>query len=619
MPLGTAILPSGIRFRLWAPAARDVKLCLYSRKGTRHLIPMVELDEKHFSVTTDAAEVGTRYHFLVDDNLLVPDPASRCQADDVHGPSEVIDPLAYEWRDDSWRTPDWHNTILYELHVGAFTAEGTFSAIAGKLDHLAHLGVTAIELMPVADFPGRWNWGYDGVLPFAPDRSYGRPEDLKRLVDEAHQRGFMVFLDVVYNHFGPEGNYLWVYAKPFFTDRYDTPWGSAIDFSIPDVRQFFVHNVLYWLEEYSIDGLRLDAVHAINDDSRMHILEEIALAVSDGPGQKRNIHLVLENDDNCAGFIERTDRSCPRFYVAQWNDDFHHAAHVLLTGEQSGYYADYSEQTFGLPPIEHLGRCLTQGFSYQGEQSPYRNGRARGECSRHLPPAAFVNFLQNHDQVGNRALGERISLLAGDEALKAAVAVLLLAPSPPLLFMGEEWQTTRHFCLFCDLGPDLAPKVKEGRQREFAGFPEFSLLRDRIPDPCAETTFTSCRLDWSALDKVEHRGWFAYYSRLLELRKRWIIPRLPSIGGNKSTYNVLLERLLTARWQVGPGETLVLAANLSPNSLAVGADFTEVSPEAGVIFQTAADTLRCFREGIALPWSVAWLVEAEVREVAGHS
>ena len=341
------------------------------------------------------------------------------------------------------------------------------AGVIDKLDHLATLGVTAIELMPVADTPGRRNWGYDGVCLFAPQSAYGRPEELKALVDAAHGRGLMVFLDVVYNHFGPEGNYLHVYAPQFFTDRYHTPWGAAINFDggFRPVRDFFIENALYWLEEYHLDGLRLDAVHAIRDNSTPDILVELAETVRRRVGTGRQVHLVLENDDNASRYLERDRDDRPRWYTAQWNDDAHHALHVLLTGEDAGYYGDYSDA-----PARHLGRTLAEGFAYQGEASPHRGGSPRGTPSKRLPATAFVPFLQNHDQVGNRAFGDRISTLADADAVRAAVAVLLLAPSPPLLFMGEEWAARQPFPFFCDFGPDLADKVREGRRREFARF-----------------------------------------------------------------------------------------------------------------------------------------------------
>ncbi|HET7877064.1 MAG TPA: malto-oligosyltrehalose trehalohydrolase, partial [Methylomirabilota bacterium] len=492
MPFGAETREDGTtRFRLWAPAARSVELWL--EDGGRAL-PMARAADGWAELATAEARPGARYRFRIDGALLVPDPASRFQPDDVHGPSEVVDPLAYAWSDGGWSGIPAERLVFYELHVGTFARHGTFARVAARLEYLASLGVTAIELMPVADFPGRWGWGYDGVLPFAPEARYGRPEELKALVDAAHAGGLAVFLDVVYNHFGPEGNYLHRYAPAFFNTRSRTPWGDAINYDGPGsevVRAFVVHNALYWLEEFHMDGLRLDAVHAVRDGSPSHVLVELARAVAEGPGSERRVHLVLENDGNEARYLVR-DGAPHRLYQAQWDDDLHHALHVLLTGEQGGYYADYH------PPLWALGRSLTEGFAYQGEYSGYR-GRRRGEPSRDLRPTAFVGFLQNHDQVGNRAFGERITALAPPEAVRAATAVHLLAPSLPLVFMGQEWGAAEPFLFFSDLGPDLGPAVAEGRRREFARFREFgdAAARERIPDPQAAETYGRSVLDWS--------------------------------------------------------------------------------------------------------------------------
>src|SRR5512134_1070251 len=403
MPFGAALRDDGAtRFRLWAPGARRVDLAL-AHDVARAELSMAPHEGGWYETVAPDAPAGTRYAFRIDGGIAVPDPASRFNPEDVHAPSLVVDPLAFEWRDADWRGRPWEEAVVYELHVGTFTPAGTFAAASERLDDLVDLGVTAIELMPVADFPGRRNWGYDGVLPFAPDASYGTPEDLKRLVVAAHSRGLMMLLDVVYNHFGPEGNYLHLYAPQFFNPAHETPWGAAINFDgehARTVRDFFVHNALYWLEEYCFDGLRLDAVHAVADDSAPDIVAEIAGAVRSGPGRDRHVHVVLENDGNHARYLAREAGGRPALATAQWNDDVHHAAHVLLTGETDGYYADYVEDSTRL-----LGRCLAEGYAYQGDVSRFRRQRARGEPSASLPPAAFVSLLQNHDQVGNRAFG----------------------------------------------------------------------------------------------------------------------------------------------------------------------------------------------------------------------
>jgi maltooligosyltrehalose trehalohydrolase len=556
MRFGAAWDPdTGTRFSLWAPGARRVDLWL---EADRRPLPM-RRDETGWAELVTDARPGTRYRFRIDEDLLVPDPASRFQPEDVHGPSEVIDPATYAWGDAGWAGRPVEQLVISEVHVGTFTPEGTFAAAATRLEHLAGVGVTAVELMPVADFPGRWDWGYDGVLLFAPDSRYGRPEDLKRFVDACHGRGLAVLLDVVYNHFGPEGNYLHRYAPAFFSPRHRTPWGDGINFDGPGsevVREFMVQNALYWLEEFHLDGLRIDAVHAIHDDSKPDVLTELARAVHDGPGRRRSIHLVLENDRNEARYLGW------QLYRAQWNDDLHHALHVLLTGEQGGYYADYAR------PLPALGRCLSEGFAYQGEWSAYR-GRPRGEPSRGLPPTAFVGFLENHDQVGNRAFGERLAQLVPPAALRAATAVLLLAPSVPLLFMGQEWAARQPFLFFTDFGPDLAAAVVEGRRREFARFPEFAdpATRERIPDPQDPRTRARCVLDWEAVGHPEHRAWIAFHRELLLLRQGAVAPLLAEGVAPEARWAALGGSALEVEWAFPGGQALRLVANLGPSPL----------------------------------------------------
>jgi maltooligosyltrehalose trehalohydrolase len=564
MPFGAEVRAgTGVRFSLWAPEARQVELCLEDRDAA---IPVERDEEGWASVTVAGAHPGTRYAYRIDRGLAMPDPASRFQPEDVHGPSEVIDPDSFDWTDGAWRGRPWHEMVFYELHVGTFTLEGTFAGVQSRLDHLADLGVTAVELMPVADFPGRRNWGYDGVLPFAPDSRYGRPEDLKALVQACHDRGLAVFLDVVYNHFGPEGNYLGVYAPHFFSLRHHTPWGDAINFDAPGsqvVRAFFRDNALFWLEEYHLDGLRLDAVHAIWDDSPVHILEEIGRAVQEGPGRSRRVHLVLENDRNESRYLRLRAGGRP-LYAAQWNDDIHHALHVLCTGERGGYYADYPD------PVGALARCLTEGFAYQGEHSPHR-GSPRGEPSRDVPPTAFVSFLQNHDQIGNRAFGERLSALAPAAAVRAATSLLLLAPSPPMLFMGEEWAAAEPFLFFCDFGDDLGPRVVEGRRAEFARFPEFAdpERREQIPSPEDEATYRRCVLRWEVLAQPPHHERSEWIRGLLDLRRREIVPRLEHARPGQARCERLGENGLVVEWALAGGARLRLVANLGSRPLPV--------------------------------------------------
>jgi maltooligosyltrehalose trehalohydrolase len=605
MPFGAECLDDGgVRFRLWAPDAERVTLQLEGVPG-RGEVPLPAGEGGWREAIVAEAAAGCRYRFRIGDGLAVPDPASRFQPEDVHGPSEVIDPRAYRWACSDWRGRPWEETVLYELHVGTFTPEGTFRAAIEHLDELAALGVTAIELMPVADFPGGRDWGYDGVALFAPDSAYGRPDDLKALIDAAHARRLMVFLDVVYNHFGPEGNYLGLYAGRFFDAERHTPWGAAIDFAHKAwVRRFFVDNALYWLDEYRFDGLRFDAVHAIDDPSSPDIIEEIAAAVRARVPADRHVHLVLENDDNVARCLRRDDGGRPVRYVAQWNDDIHHALHVLLTGEGGGYYAEYAEG-----PARWLARCLAEGFAWQGEPSVYRSGAGRGEPSAHLPPTAFVSFLQNHDQIGNRAFGERLAELAPPEALRAGLAMLLLAPAVPLLFMGEEWGSRRPFLFFCDLGGDLRAAVRDGRRREFAGFPAFAApeARARIPDPTAEETFVRSRLDRSEAEAPEHAAILAWTRRLLALRHREIVPRLAGTTGGAGRVLGILDRALTVTWTLGDGSRLSLRANLA----ATAAPASSLPVPTGRLLLTTHpgdDT------ALLLPWSVIWTLDETTAE-----
>ena len=558
MPFGAAPGEAGTRFRLWAPGAARVELGRRDAAGELRWQDVEPAGGGWYEARIAGAGAGTRYRYRLDGADVVPDPAARFNPGDVHGDSEVIDPRAFEWTDTRWRGRPWHEAAIYELHVGTFTPAGTFRGVIDRLDYLADLGVTALELMPVADFPGARNWGYDGVLPFAPDARYGAPDDLKALVAAAHARGLMVVLDVVYNHFGPEGNYLHRIAPPFFTQRHRTPWGAALDFEGQDsrtVRDFFIHNALYWLEEYHVDGLRLDAVHAIFDASQPDVLTEIAAAARAGPGRERIVHLVLENDRNEARPLARDGARRPLHFTAQWNDDFHHAMHCALTGESRAYYADYVAE-----PLTLLGRCLAEGFAFQGESSPYRGGAARGEPSAALPPEAFVNFLQNHDQVGNRALGERLHALAPAAAVRAAAAILLLAPQPPLLFMGEEFAAATPFAFFCDFEPELASAVRAGRQAEFAGLVDAGTT---VPDPTAAETFARSVLDWSSLARAPHAGWHAYYRELLALRRAAIVPLVARIVPGRARHACPAAHALDVRWPLDDGRALTLQARFA--------------------------------------------------------
>jgi len=548
---GPSLDADGATFSLWAPDARAVDVAITGRERT----PLKRAGDG-FWTGHASARAGDLYRFDVD-GRQVPDPASRFQPQDVGGPSELIDPRAYAWRHPDWLGRPWEETVFYELHVGLC---GGFLGVRDRLRDLADLGVTAVELMPIADFAGGRNWGYDGVLPFAPDSVYGRPDDLRTLVDEAHGLGLMVFLDVVYNHFGPEGNWLPSYAPSFFDEAKHTPWGAAIDFRKPVVRRFFSDNALYWLEDFRVDGLRLDAIHQILDRSWLvDLATEVRARLPD-----RHVHLVVENENNDAALLTQG-------FDAQWNDDFHNVLHVLLTGETHAYYLDFADH-----PARRLARCLSQGFIYQGEPSPNHDGRPRGQRSGDLPPTAFVSFLQNHDQVGNRALGERLTSLADPKALRAAIVLLLLCPQIPMLFMGEEVGAREPFLFFTDFHGDLAKAVREGRRKEFAGEPGFAdaAARARIPDPNAGSTYNASL--WTA-DAPDAADWRALVKQLLTLRRARIIPQLKDCKALGAI--VLGEKAVLARWRLSAGGTLTLAVNLGATE--AGLDLPEGAPLFG--------------------------------------
>jgi maltooligosyltrehalose trehalohydrolase len=554
---------SRTQFRIWAPGQKTLALAIEGRSPT----PMSASASGWFEVIANCG-AGTRYRYLLQDGTTVPDPASRSQGDDVHGHSIVVDPASYQWRNLKWRGRPWVETVLYELHVGLL---GGFEGVARELARLAGIGITAVELMPIAEFPGSRNWGYDGVLPFAPEGSYGTPDQLKALIDEAHGLGLMMFLDVVYNHFGPDGNYLSLYAAGMFRDDITTPWGPGIDFRQPEVRRYFTENALYWLLEYKFDGLRLDAVHAITQrDWLDEMAAEVRARVPD-----RKVHLVLENDDNAASHLAFG-------FDAQWNDDGHHVLHRLLTGEHGGYYEDYDR------PAVRLARCLKEGFVYQGEASAHRGGKPRGTPSADLPPTAFVLFLQNHDQIGNRAFGERLTSLAEPAALEAAIALQLLCPQIPLIFMGEETATGAPFLFFTDHNEKLAQAVREGRRREFASFPQFSdpALLKQILDPNDEKTFQRSH---PFKDQASDHGRKDFYKRLLGLRRAYIIPRL--IGARATGANAIGEAAAVARWRMGDGATLTLACNLAGEAV-------EIEPLAGeILFASSGEASNSSRVG----------------------
>lgn len=576
---GPRLIRDGISFRLWAPAAKRVDLIMERPHA------MQRGEGGWFTADVAGAAAGARYKFRIDGEIDVPDPASAFQPDDVFGESEAIDHAGYAWKARDWRGRPWEETVLIEAHVGTFTPEGTYRAMIDKLDHLVATGITALELMPLADFAGKRNWGYDGVLWYAPDSAYGRPEDLKALIDAAHQRGLMMFLDVVYNHFGPEGNYLGRYAPGFFTEAH-TPWGSAIDYRVPEVRTFAIENALTWLSDYRFDGLRFDAVNTIIETGAPPILHDISRAMGRLAAETgRHIHLVLENGDNRASLLDPTQEPPAGKYRGQWNDDYHHVWHVMLTGEAQGYYGDY--QRF---PRGGLARALSSGYVYQGEPAPFWGNKLRGEPSGDLAPTAFVNFLQNHDQIGNRAFGDRLESLATADGIEAALAVTLLAPTTPMLFMGEEWGSKAPFPFFCDFKGGLAEAVRKGRKHEYAW--AYARYGDEVPDPLDAATFQSAVLDWERRDAPDGAKRLRLVRELLAIRRREIAPRLK--GARFGEASAEESGLLTASWQMGDGTTLLLAANLS------GAGIAYETNRAGVPIWGPGPGARL------PPWSVSW-------------
>ena len=568
------------RFALWAPDASQVAVVFSDgRPQALHAE-----DDGWFSARLECAKDQT-YRFLIDQNLLVPDPASRAQIEGVQGPSQVVDHQAYRWQATNWQGRPWHEAVIYELHVGLF---GGFVAVEALLPSLVELGITAIELMPIGEFPGQRNWGYDSVLPFAPASIYGTPTQLKQLIDKAHSLGLMVFIDVVYNHFGPEGNHLGRYAQAFFNMEEQTPWGPSIDFRRPQVRDFFCENALMWVLDYRVDGLRLDAVHAIDEQD---FLLELAERVHGAVGGNRQVHLVLENENNAASLLNQG-------YVAQWNDDGHNVLHVLLSGERQGYYADFATE-----PTHKLLHCLAEGFVYQGQAN--RHGRPRGEPSAHLPPTAFVLFLQNHDQVGNRAFGERLINLVDEDALKAAIALLLLCPMIPLLFMGEDWGARQPFLYFTDYRDPLATAVREGRRNEFSEFAEFAdpAQREKIPDPNALSSFADSLPLFAPQQHPEQQAWRDYYQELLKLRHQHLLPRLPAAHSER--LSIFAEGALGAVWRLGDDSLLRIDFNLS-NSVVHG---EAPNPAARLLFNRGLD-LEQYAEGRLAPRSIAVSLES---------
>lgn len=522
--MGANLRNGEAEFRVWAPRAREVILRLFENTpGPANIGPDrgTRSDSRDFSMRREGdyftaalpARAGYRYFYIVGGGKPLPDPVSRLLPEGVHGPTEIVDPDSFRWSDEGWRGLEIRDYILYELHVGTFTPEGTFDGVIGKLAYLKSLGITAIELMPVAAFPGTRNWGYDGVSPYAVQASYGGPEGLKRLVNAAHGAGLAVVLDVVYNHLGNEGNYLGQFGS-YFTDRHQTPWGGAVNYDGPDaapVRRYVVENALYWVREYHVDGLRLDAIQTIYDDSPKHIVEEIAeSAHALGSELGRQVCVIAETDENDARYFRAPEQG-GMGVDAVWSDDFHHALHTMLTGESKGYYQD-----FGQP--EQLLRALNEGFAFQGEPFKFWDGRPRGTPAADVPLYRHVIATQNHDQVGNRAKGERLTSLVPRGARKMAAALLLLSPHTPLLFMGQEYDEEAPFQFFTDYGDAILQKaVSEGRRKEFAEF-----AWEEVPDPQDAATFERSRLSLQTSGSGLQGEMLDWYRQLIALRKRLV-------------------------------------------------------------------------------------------------
>ncbi|MEA2538807.1 MAG: glycogen debranching enzyme [Acidobacteriaceae bacterium] len=589
MPFGCELQePSGVSFRIFAPGADTMRLKL---GGASAPLQMNSRGDGWHQLSVPDAGPGTSYFLVLPDGTRVPDPASRYQPDDVYGPSEVIDPKAYAWRDRAWRGRSWTDAVLYEMHVGAFTPEGKYRSVIEKLEHLQELGITAIELMAVGDFPGRRNWGYDGVLWYAPDSSYGRPEELKGLVDAAHARGIMVIFDVVYNHLGYVANFIPRYWPEFHSSLHDTPWGKPPNFDghgKEQVREFIIHNALYWIEEFHGDGLRLDASHDMKDCSPRHILDELAERVHTLAGE-RQVHLILEDEHNESARMMRDSDGRARLYSAQWN---HQMAHLreLPGAEPCSLRAAVDQKT------EIVSRMLAIGF---GGITKATNEADEIDC--HAPPAAYVSFLQTHDLVGNDLLGQRIYAKAPVHAVRALSAIYLLVPQIPMLFMGDEWGASTPFPFFCDFDGDTGQQAREGRlkflrknlqveEREFV----------RVPDPLAELSFRSAHLDWNELSQRGHAEWLRWYRDVLKLRREQIVPLAKSIREQCGTYELRSRRVFAATWNLEHNARLILQANLCE----IPAHFDS---DAGRVLWIEGTEMGPGQLG---PWTVRWSVES---------
>lgn len=544
------VTDSTVRFRLWAPGQESLSLRLNGEEQ-----PMNAVDDGWFEYEATGVSPGAEYQYVLADGMAVPDPASRAQKADVNGPSLVVDPNQYAWQNTGWQGRPWEETVVYEMHFGTFTPEGTYQAAIEKLPYLAELGITMIEVLPVSQFGGNRGWGYDGVLLYAPHSAYGTPDDFKAFIDAAHGYGLSVVLDIVLNHFGPEGNYLPLLAPAFFHKERMTPWGPGIAYDVDAARRYIVEAPLYWLKEYRLDGLRFDAIDHIDDISDKHVLNEIAERIR-AEITDRPIHLTTEDSRNITSLHPRNDAGDAPLFTAEWNDDFHNAIHVFATGETHAYYEDFAGE-----PEKHVARTLAEGFAYQGEMSQHA-GAKRGVDSTGQPPVAFVDFIQNHDQTGNRAHGDRLIELAGAERTKVLLATLLLSPHIPLLFMGEEYGETNPFQFFTDFHGELAKAVREGRAKEFKGHHGHD--GEDVPDPNAEQTFLRSKLDWNRRSGEQGKAWLALTRHLLELRQQHIVPLLATAKGAGRVVETA-PGLVAVSWAFEKG-TLSMALNIGDSA-----------------------------------------------------
>lgn len=546
--LGASCTPNGVTYRVWAPTRRSVRVLYGLDALVGRSIALQRDDDGYFVGQDPEAKAGDLYRFFLDEQVAAPDPASRHQPFGIFGPSMVVNPQDYTWKCRSWLRPPQHGRVIYELHVGTFSPAGTFRGAIEHLDHLVELGVNTLELMPVHDFPGRWNWGYDGVMLYAPARCYGQPDDLRALVDAAHERGLAIILDVVYNHLGATGNHLPVFSPHYFHQERETGWGRSLNFdgenSAP-VREFFLQNALYWLDEFRFDGLRLDATHAIHDHSPQHLLTELSAAV-----HERGAFVIAEDERNDAAVVSPDDPTGWGF-DGVWADDFHHTVRVALTGERNGYFANFDGT------IDEWVDTLSHGWHYRGEVAPQAGAR-RGTVCRHLRPERFVQCLSNHDQVGNRALGDRLHHLISPELYRAVSMLICLTPYTPMLFMGQEWAASSPFLYFTDHPGELGAKMAYYRRQEFekVGLNNDPAVLDRMPDPQGKTTFAASVLRWDETKRPPHANCLALYRQCLNLRAH--VPTLQNPPRENWEARKLGPHLLALRWREPSGDWLLL-------------------------------------------------------------